>query len=152
MAKQVTNRTIAIAQATNASGAAGPNPLATRAGKTKIPAPMVLLTMFAANPGTPMARMSCSSVCFACSVIVTASSAMSRMLRDHAKGNKRKSPGRQASSNKSWDLVSTTTRRVSSPERGLHCKRKEVRRPRHEELRPPLIHPHILRLAARSTR
>jgi hypothetical protein len=38
----------------------------------------------------PMPRTSWSSVCFASSVIVTASSAMSRMLRDHAKGNKRK--------------------------------------------------------------
>src|SRR5438477_8270935 len=70
----------------------------------------------------------------------------------HAKGNKRKPLGSQTSSNKSWDLVSTTTDRVSSPERGPHCKRKEVRRPQHEELRPPLTHPHILRLAARSSR
>ena len=41
-----------------ASGAAGPRPFATSAGKTKIPAPMVELTMFAVSPGTPIARMS----------------------------------------------------------------------------------------------
>jgi hypothetical protein len=152
IAKQVTNRIIAIAQHTNASGAADPSPCATVAGITKIPAPIVELTIFAVSDGMPMPRTSCSSVCFACSVIVAASSAMSRMVRDHAKGNKRKPLGSQVSSNKSLDLVSTTTRRVSSPERGLHCKRKEVRRPRHGELRPPLNHPHILRLAARSAR
>jgi len=74
------------------------------------------------------------------------------MLRDHAKGNKRKPLGSQTSSNKSWDLVSTTTDRVSSPERGPHCKRKEVRRPLHEELHPPVNHLRISRLAVRLSR
>src|SRR4026209_2643427 len=133
---------MAIAQHTNASGAADPSPCATVAGITKIPAPIVELTIFAVSDGMPMPRTSCSSVCFASSVIVAGSSAMSRMLRDHAKRNKRKSPGGRPSSNKSSDLVSATTHPALSPERGLHYKRKEVRRPRDEELRPPLNHPH----------
>jgi hypothetical protein len=58
MAKQVTNRTIAIAQQMNASGAAGPSPAATVAGITKIPAPMVELTMLAVSAGIPMPRTS----------------------------------------------------------------------------------------------
>jgi hypothetical protein len=52
----VTNNTIAIAQQTNASGAAGPNPLATVAGMTKIPAPIVELIMFAVSAGIPIPR------------------------------------------------------------------------------------------------
>src|SRR5205814_1559746 len=53
MAKHVTNKTMAIAQQTNARGAADPNPFATAAGITKIPAPMVDLTMFAARARIP---------------------------------------------------------------------------------------------------
>ena len=58
IAKQVTNKTIATAQQMNATGAADPKPFATNAGRTKIPAPIVELTMFAVSPGTPIARMS----------------------------------------------------------------------------------------------
>src|SRR5438094_7251216 len=62
IAKQVTNNTIATAQQTNASGAAGPSPLATVAGITKIPAPIVELTIFAVRAEIPMPRTSFSSV------------------------------------------------------------------------------------------
>ena len=58
IAKQVTNKTIAIAQQTNARGAAGPSPFAIVAGITKIPAPMVELTMFAVSAGMPIPRTS----------------------------------------------------------------------------------------------
>jgi hypothetical protein len=58
----VTNNTIAIAQQMKASGAAEPSPRATVAGITKIPAPIVELTMFAVNAGTPIPRTSFSSV------------------------------------------------------------------------------------------
>src|SRR6266487_3391687 len=61
-APQVTNKTIAIAQQTNARGAADPSPLATVAGITKIPAPIVELTIFAVRAGIPMPRTSFSSV------------------------------------------------------------------------------------------
>src|SRR5438093_25705 len=56
IAKQVTNKTIAIAQQRNANGAAEPSPFATVAGITKIPAPIVELTIFAVRAGTPMPR------------------------------------------------------------------------------------------------
>ena len=50
------DKTMAIAQQMNASGAAGPSPFATVAGITKIPAPIVELTMFAVRAGIPMPR------------------------------------------------------------------------------------------------
>src|SRR5438105_15394588 len=57
MAKQVTKNTIAIVQTRNANGGAEPRLFATSAGKTKIPAPIVELTMFAASAGMPNARI-----------------------------------------------------------------------------------------------
>ena len=47
---------MAIAQQRNASGAADPSPFATVAGITKIPAPIVELTIFAVSAGIPMPR------------------------------------------------------------------------------------------------
>src|SRR5438067_6504387 len=61
MAKQVTNIAWAIAHTMNATGAAGPSFSAIVPGKTKMLAPMVVLTIFAVRPGTPMARSSCAS-------------------------------------------------------------------------------------------
>jgi hypothetical protein len=54
----VTNNTMAIAQQTNPSGAAGPSLCATVAGITKIPAPIVELTMFAVSAEIPIPRTS----------------------------------------------------------------------------------------------
>ena len=67
MANEVTTRAIATAQMKNAIGAAAPRPAATIAGKTKIPAPIVALTMLAVSAGTPRARTSFSSC--ACAVV-----------------------------------------------------------------------------------
>jgi hypothetical protein len=61
MANEVTTNAITTAQIANAIGAAAPNPAATIAGKTKIPAPIVALTMLAVSVGTPRARTSFSS-------------------------------------------------------------------------------------------
>src|ERR1043166_5267803 len=61
MAKDVTTSAMTTAQMANAIGAAAPRPAATIAGRTKIPAPMVALTMLAVRVGTPRARTSFSS-------------------------------------------------------------------------------------------
>src|SRR5213592_5168894 len=52
---------MATAQAKNARGAAVPSCFDIVAGRVKMLAPMVVLMMFAAKPGTPMARTSCAS-------------------------------------------------------------------------------------------
>jgi hypothetical protein len=61
MAKQVTKIAWAIAQTINATGAAPPNIFAIVPGKTKMLAPIVVLTMLAVSPGTPIARTNWSS-------------------------------------------------------------------------------------------
>src|SRR5712691_2102297 len=61
MANDVTINAIATAQTTKASGEAAPSFVATSAGRTKIPAPIVVLTMFAVRLGTPSARINFAS-------------------------------------------------------------------------------------------
>ena len=55
-AKDVTKTAIAKAQTRKASGAPAPSWAATSAGRAKIPAPTVALTMLAVRLGTPSAR------------------------------------------------------------------------------------------------
>src|SRR2546423_3283820 len=83
MANDVTMSAIAIAQMMNAIGAAGPNPNATPAGRTKIPAPTVALMILDVSVGTPRARISFSSECPArsFSIIAQAQSAGLRTQR-----------------------------------------------------------------------
>src|SRR5439155_1797082 len=60
-AKHNTISAISIAQTTYATGAAGPRRSATTAGSTKMPAPIVTLTMLAVSRRTPIARTSAAS-------------------------------------------------------------------------------------------
>ena len=61
LAPQVTKQVIATPQKMNARGAAAPRDCAISAGKAKMLAPIVVLMMFAASPGTPIARSSWAS-------------------------------------------------------------------------------------------
>src|SRR5262245_44417426 len=60
-AKQVANMVMARAQMIKTRGAADPRFSAIGAGRTKMLAPIVVLMMFAARPGTPRARINFSS-------------------------------------------------------------------------------------------
>src|SRR3977135_3571589 len=83
MANDVTMSAIAIAQIIKAIGAAGPNPAATPAGRTKIPARTVALMILEVSVGTPRARISFSSDCppRSFSIIAQAQSADARTQR-----------------------------------------------------------------------
>ena len=58
IANDATTKVIARPHARYARGAAEPRSRATSAGRTKMPAPTVVLTMLAVSPRTPIARTS----------------------------------------------------------------------------------------------
>src|SRR3954447_22737485 len=81
-AKEVTKITMKTAQTRNAIGAAVPSWAATTAGRAKIPAPIVELTMLAARLGTPSARINCLSSLGSIGALT------GRRLREPASGGK----------------------------------------------------------------